>query len=60
MVRAGATITMYMYLGEEWVEMGSATCTATASTDIRFCVGGNGSNTWTFSDITYSVTGAQN
>lgn len=60
MVRAGATITMYMYLGEEWVEMGSATCTATASTDIRFCVGGNGSNAWTFSDITYSVTGAQN
>lgn len=70
-VREDTTITMYLYLNGTWKAMvfsgaaegaanGTATCETDDETDIRFCVGGNGSNTWTFSNITYSVTGAQN
>lgn len=70
-VREDTTITMYLYLNGTWKAMvfagaaegaanGTATCETDDETDIRFCVGGNGSNAWTFSDITYSVTGAQN
>ena len=51
-VREGTNLSMYFYLNSEWVLMGTATCSASAQTDIRFCASGHGSNVWEFSDIT--------
>lgn len=54
-VRDGGTITIYLNIDNTWTAMGSTTCNENAATDIRLCVGGNGSNTWEFSNITYKT-----
>ena len=58
-IRTGGTMTLSMYIEGEWVLMATYTCNANAATDIGFCVGGNGGNTWTFSDITVADNSAQ-